>query len=130
MLDLQRRDPEFQRGGNAVGMPVGRIGRHDVRHVADDEQFTRAGVEDDFGRNPRVAAADHHHVGRLPGFRERAIAILLAAQMAVEKDAITFNKTLRKRHELRTLNRAPQLWKGAYCAAGFRVGTLPAGSLG
>ena len=97
-FDLQRGNPEFERGGNAVRLPVGLVGRHDVGDVAHDEELARARVENDLRRDPRIAAADHHDLRRLPGFPKLAIAVLLAAQAAVEKSAIALDETLRKRH--------------------------------
>jgi hypothetical protein len=39
VLHFQRGDAEFERGRNAVRVPVGVVGRYDIRHVAHDEQF-------------------------------------------------------------------------------------------
>ena len=92
MLYLERGYAELQRRGNAVRMPVGRVRRHDIRHVAHHENLARARVEDGLRRDARVAAADDHDFRRLADFRELAIAVLLAAQAAVEKGVITFDQ--------------------------------------
>jgi hypothetical protein len=55
-------------------------------------------VENDFRRDARVAAADHHDFRRLPALRELAVAVLLAAQTRAEKRAMSFDETLGKRH--------------------------------
>jgi hypothetical protein len=98
VLHVERGDAEFERGRNAVSMTVGGVGRHDVGDVAHHEQLARASVKNDFRQDTRVATADHHGFRRLSGFRQFAIAILLAAQTAVEKGAISFDKAVRKRH--------------------------------
>ena len=47
MLDLERGDAEFERGGDAVGVSVRLVGRHDIGDVAHHEELARAGVEND-----------------------------------------------------------------------------------
>ena len=98
VLDLERGDAELQRRRNAMGALVGRIGRHDVGDVAHDEELARARVENDFRRDARVAAADHHDFRRLPAFRELAVAVLLPAQTRAEKRAMSLDEALGKRH--------------------------------
>src|SRR6516164_3010520 len=41
------------------------LGGDDVTRDADDEEFTKVGIEDEFGRNARVAAAEDGGVGAL-----------------------------------------------------------------
>ncbi len=41
-------------------MSVRFIGRHHVGDVAHDEEFSRAGIEDRFGRGAGVATGDDH----------------------------------------------------------------------
>jgi hypothetical protein len=98
MLHLERSNAELERRGNAVRLSIGLVGRHDVGDVAHDEELARARVENDLRRHAGIAAADHHHFWRLPGFPELAIAVLLAAQAAVEESAIALDETLWKRH--------------------------------
>ena len=75
--DLHR---EFQRRRDAVGAAVGLEHRHQVGDVAHDEQFARAGVENHFRRDAGIAAADHHHRGRLAALGKFPVAGLLGRQ--------------------------------------------------
>jgi hypothetical protein len=65
VLHAQRLHGEFERRRGAVIFAAGLIGRDEIGDVADDEELARARVEDDLRRDPRVAAADDHDLGRL-----------------------------------------------------------------
>jgi hypothetical protein len=99
VLDPQRADGEFERRGHAVIRAVGRIGRHQIGDVAHDEQLARPGVEDDFRRHPRVAAADDHDLGRLPALGQVAVAALLGRKPAGLERRIAVEQTLRQAHD-------------------------------
>src|SRR4029079_8384820 len=55
---LKGTDAEFERRRYAVGMPVGCVRRHDVRHVTDNEKLTGPRVKNDLRRYTRAATAD------------------------------------------------------------------------
>ena len=100
VLDPERHDTELKRGGHTVGLRVRCIRRDQVCDVADNEELTRAGVENDLWRATGVAAADHHDLGRLPAVGKLAIAILLGAQAARKKCSIAIDQLAGKRHWL------------------------------
>ena len=54
--------------------------RHQVGDVAHHEEFAGAGVEDYFRRDARIAAADHHHGGRLAALGKFLVARLFGRQ--------------------------------------------------
>jgi hypothetical protein len=68
-----------------VQIVVGRIGGHEIGHIAHHEDLARPRVEDHFGGNARIAAADEHDRGLLPGFRQFAKALLFADEATAEK---------------------------------------------
>ncbi len=103
MLDLQRGDGELERRGYAVGLSIGLVGRHDVGHVADDEQFAGTGIENHLRRHARVGAADHQHFGRLSGFGEFAVTILFVTQTAIGEFAVAFDQAVREWHALQPI---------------------------
>src|SRR5215510_11433235 len=105
VLDLERADAEFERGGNAVGAFVGSVRWNDVRDVADNEQFARTRIENDLGRHARIATADDHDPWRLPAFSEPPVTILLVAEPADEKGTIAVYQLLRKWHDLQFATR-------------------------
>ena len=72
----------FQRRRDAVGAAVGLIHRHQIGDVAHHEQFARAGVEDHLRRDAGIAAADHHHFGRLAALGQFTVARLLGRAAA------------------------------------------------
>ena len=92
-LTLSAATPNSSAAETPWGALVRRIGRHDVGDVAHDEELARARVENDFRRDARVAAADHHDFRRLPAFRELAVAVLLPAQTRAEKRAMSLDET-------------------------------------
>ena len=98
MPDFEGANAKLERGRNAVGTLVRGIGRHNVRHIANDEQFARTRIKNDFGGYPRVAAADHHDLRRLPAFGEAPIPILFVTQPANEKGAVSVDQLLGKWH--------------------------------
>ena len=59
-------DAELDGRGGAVRLAVMDMGRHDSRHVADDEEVARLGAVDDGGVGAAVRAGDDQHLGRLP----------------------------------------------------------------
>jgi len=63
MSDMQSADSIFQRRRDAMRAAIRLIDRHQVGDIAHHEQFAGAGVEDHLGRDPGIAAADHHHFG-------------------------------------------------------------------
>ena len=80
VLDAAAPDGIFQRRRDAMRAAVRLIDRHQIGDVAHHEQFAGAGVEDHLRRDPGIAAADHHHFGRLPAHRQVAVARLLGRQ--------------------------------------------------
>ena len=62
------------------GGAIGRVRWNEVCDIAHHEQFARTRIEDHFGRDPRIAAADHHDFGGLAALGEFAVAILLHPQ--------------------------------------------------
>jgi hypothetical protein len=80
VFDVQRPHRVFQRRRDAVRAAVRRIHGHQIGDVAHHEQFAGAGIEDHLRRHPRVAAADHHHLGRLAELGEFAVARLFGRQ--------------------------------------------------
>ncbi len=113
VFDAQDLHAELQRGGDAVCGAVRRIGRNEVGDVADDEQFARLGVEDHLRRYPRVAAADHHHLRRLPAFRQFAVARLLGRQALGREGPVAGNQPFGKRSHMHPIaNRVSSSWPG------------------
>src|SRR5262245_10801692 len=96
--DFEGADAKFERGRNAVGTLVRSIGRHNVRDVANGEQFARTRIKNDFRGYPRVAAADHHDLRGLPAFGKASIPILFVTKAANEKGAVSVDQLLRKWH--------------------------------
>src|SRR5262245_27754842 len=78
--------------------PVGRKWRHQIGDIADDEQFPRPRIEDHFRRDARVAASDHHDLGRLAAFSEITIAALLVCKPAGTEGVVTLDQTLWQGH--------------------------------
>src|SRR3954467_2686183 len=79
--------------------PIRRIGRDQVRDIANHEQLARPCVEDHLGRDARVGAADHHNFRRLSALGEFAIAGLLQRQPPGEEVAVALDQALREAHE-------------------------------
>ena len=73
---------------------VGRIGRHQIGDVAHHEQLARPGVEDHLRRDPGIAAADHHGLGRLAALGEVAVAALLGREPAGPEGAVAVEQPL------------------------------------
>ena len=82
VLHLEDLHGEFERGARALVFAIGFIGRHEVRHIAHDEDFAGARIEDDLRRNAGIAARDNHHIGLLPAFGEPLIMHPLAGHPA------------------------------------------------
>ena len=99
VLHLQRRDAELERRRDAMRLPVRRVGRHEVRDIAHDEQLARPRVEDHLRRDARVGAADHHDLRRLPLLGKLAIAALLQRQAGAQEIAIALDEALREAHD-------------------------------
>jgi hypothetical protein len=97
VLYPQRIDGEFEGGRNAVGAAVGGINRHQIGDVAHHEQFTGAGVEDHFGRDTGIAAADHHDFRRLAALGQFAVTRLLGRQALRGEGAIAVDQVLGER---------------------------------
>ncbi len=72
MLNLEIAHRELDGGARAVQPGVGCMGRHEVRNVPHDEQFTGLGVGQKSGVDPAVGAGDHEDLRRLTEFDERA----------------------------------------------------------
>jgi hypothetical protein len=96
VLHLERHDGELERRAGAVEGSARLKRRHEVSHVADDEQFTGAGVKNDLGRDARIAATDHQNFGALALLGERLVAVLLAGEMIAEKGAVALDQSLRE----------------------------------
>ena len=75
---------------------VGRIGRHQIGHVADDENLARAGVEDHFWRHAGIAAADQHDARLLTGFGQMLKAVALLPEPSGQKGRIAAHQTVRQ----------------------------------
>ena len=74
MFHAQDLDRVFQRRRHAMRTPVRLEHRNQIGDVADHEQFAGAGIEDHLRRDAGIAAADHHHRGRLAAFGQFAVA--------------------------------------------------------
>ena len=74
VFDAQHLHRIFQRRGDAVCVAVRLIDRHQIGDVAHHEQFAGAGVEDHLRRDAGIAAADHHHRGRLAALGQFPVA--------------------------------------------------------
>ena len=94
---VQNLDRIFQRRGHAMRVGVRLIDRHQVGDVAHHEQFAGAGIEDHLGRNPGIAAADHHHFGRLPAFGQFAVARLFGREPLRGESVVAVEQTFGKR---------------------------------
>ena len=66
VFDPERAHGEFQRRAGAVIMAVGLAGRHQIGHIAQDEEVARGGIGQDRRVHPRVAAGDDHAFRHLP----------------------------------------------------------------
>ena len=97
VLYAQNPNRIFQRGRDAVRAAVRRIDRHQIGDVAHHEQLAGAGIEDHLRRYPGIAAADHHHLGRLAALGELPIARLLGRQPLRGEGAVALKQMLRKR---------------------------------
>jgi hypothetical protein len=97
VFHVKHRNRVFQRGRDAVGAAVGLVHRHQVGDIAHHEQFAGAGVEDHFRRYPGIAAADHHHGGRLSALGQFTVARLLGGEPLRREGAVAFKQMLRKR---------------------------------
>ncbi len=100
VLHLERGDAEFERGRNAVRVPIRRIGRHDVGDVAHHEDLARACVEDHLWGNAGIRATDQHDLRRLAGAGEVGVAVLFLAQPRVEEGAVAVDKLRGQGHGL------------------------------
>src|SRR6185437_4539529 len=67
--------------------------------VAYHQQLARTRVEDHLGRDARIDAADHHHLGRLAAFGELAVAVLLVRQAAGAERVVALDQLAGKRHD-------------------------------
>ena len=97
VLHLQHVDRIFQRRRDAVRAAVGLIDRHQIGDVAHHEQFAGAGVEDHLRRDAGIAAADHHHRGRLAALGQFAVARLLGRQPLRGEGPVAVEQMLRER---------------------------------
>ena len=107
-LTLSTPTPNSSAAETPWYLPSGLVGRHEVGDVAHHEQLAGPRVEDHLRRHPRVAAADHHDLGRLAVFGQLAIAILLGLQPAAGEGAVAVDQTLRKTHALFLANLMPR----------------------
>jgi hypothetical protein len=96
MADAEHLHRELERREHAVADAVPRERRHEIRDVADDEQFAGMGVKDDLRRHPGIAAADDHDIRRLAAPGELAKAIALDRHAADEEIAVTLDEAERK----------------------------------
>jgi hypothetical protein len=96
MLDPERLHGEFEGRRGAVIIAPGLEGRHEVCHIANDEQLAGARIEDHLRRHPAVAAADHHHLRRLTLLGKSLEAGLLAREALIEKRTVSFSQAGRK----------------------------------
>ena len=96
--DLQSTDAEFECCRYTVSVSVRRVGRHDVRYVTDNKKFAGPRVKNDFRRNAEVATTDDHDLRGLSAFGKAPVAVLLVAESADEKGAISVDQLLRKCH--------------------------------
>ena len=84
-----------------MGPLIWRVRRHDIRHVAHDEQLA--------GRASNITSGDTRELqhpitmicGDIPAFAKVAIAILFVPQTSDEKGPIAVDELLRKCHALR-----------------------------
>ena len=104
-LTLRASTPNSSTARNAVGTLIPSIRRRNIRHVADNEQFARTRIKNNFRGYPRMAAADHHDLRRLSAFGEAQIAILFMTQSADGKGAVWFDQLLWKWHGTRCCER-------------------------
>ena len=96
--DLQALNGKLQRGRHAMREAGRRVRRHQIGDIAHDEQFAGMRIENDFGRNPRVAATNDHDLGPLAGFGEFLIAATLERQAVLDERAITIGQPRRQSH--------------------------------
>ena len=87
----------FQRRRHAVRAAVRLIDRHQIGDVAHHEQFAGAGIEDHLRRHPGIAAADHHHFGRLAALGQFAVARLFGRQPLRGEGPVALEQMLRER---------------------------------
>ncbi len=59
VLHVQRADGKLQRRADAVIAAAFFVGRHQVRHIADDEQIAGLAIEDDRWIDAGIGAGDH-----------------------------------------------------------------------
>jgi len=97
MLDVKRLHAELQRRARAVlGAAVLLVGRDDVGDIAHDEKFARRGVEDHFGRDAGIDAADDHDLRMLALFGQGLVASMLLRETVPQKGPMTVDQPLRK----------------------------------
>jgi hypothetical protein len=94
------RNPEhqrriFDRRAGAVIFAFRLVGRNEIGDVAHDEQRAGVGVEDRRHIDARVAAGDHHGLGRLAERGELEIAALVGRVLVAAKAQMPFDQALR-----------------------------------
>ena len=86
----------FQCRRHAMGAAVRLEDRHQIGDVAHHEEFAGAGVENHFRRDAGIAAADHHHGGRLAALGKFPVARLLGRQPLRGKGPVAVEQMLRE----------------------------------
>ena len=86
----------FQRRRHAMGAAVRLENRHQIGDVAHHEEFAGAGVENHFRRDAGIAAADHHHGGRLAALGKFPVARLFGRQPLRGKGPVAVEQMLRE----------------------------------
>ena len=106
---VQHRDGVLERADDGLG--------DDLAGVADDEQVADSLVEDDLGREPRVAASEERGDGLLAG-RDLGAALDILARM----QGLAGDEALVAPHHL-----VPRRSRGAYCSS-VTIGLRPVAS--
>jgi len=99
LAHLERANGEFDRGADAVRLVVGAIGRRDIRHVANNKQLARPGVENHLRVGPAVRTGDNQRARPLPEPAQRLKAATFRLPGAGAEAAIAFDQIVMMQPE-------------------------------